>query len=290
MQEYAPLSAVLIGQLLVEFKDKDLFKLVTLKHDDQLEVALRKLGGFKFLSAPVETPEGLKMVDLMDIATAVLLRDYSQQSLSLPLSKVCNLSLSNEIKRMTQAMNLLDVVKHLASGNHRLLVVDDDKPIGLISQRDMCKWLAKHPDNIPPPLRNLAAKQLMIDPLCVKESDPALSAVDKCVKHHYSGVAVVDDKGTLNANFSLSDLRTLVPENFDNLLKMSVIKYLKEMHISIKEPVVVTEETPFPTLVKLVHQNHIHRLYVVDKEFKPKGVISLSSLMDCLYKYAEASM
>jgi hypothetical protein len=41
MLEYTPLSTVPAGQLLFEFKDKEQFKLVTLKRNETVDAALR---------------------------------------------------------------------------------------------------------------------------------------------------------------------------------------------------------------------------------------------------------
>jgi CBS domain-containing protein len=296
MQEHSPLSTVVAGQLLVEFKDRDMFKLVTLNNHETVETALRKLAGFKFLSAPVNVSGSMKIIDLVDIASALVSCDDLKKCFALPIAQVCDLSSAedNEYKLFDQRTNLLEIANYLSKGNHhRVLVVDmedDNKPVGIISQMDIARWLAKHAENVPVALRTLDAKNIMApNPLCVREGDMALSALQKCVKHHYSGVGVVANNGSLVANISLSDLRGLVPET-GNRLKLPVMRFLNETHLVVKEPVTVAADTPFTGLVKLLCQNHIHRLYVVDNDRKPTGLISLTSLLEVLFRYTEGSL
>jgi CBS domain-containing protein len=293
--EHVPLSTVLAGQLLVEIKDKELFKLVTLNSNDTIEAALKKLNGFKILSAPVkyqttdqQTPT-YKKLDLMDIATAITTASIHHDIFNQPIERIVR----EDCKMVDQTASLQDVVNLMAEGrSHRVIVTDsnqDNQLIGVISQMDIARWLTKHNENIPTEIRQMKAKEVMTPKvLSVQLHNAAISAFQQCIEHAYNGVAVVGDKGELIGNLSISDLKGLTNKNFKNL-HLPVQKYISEMNVVPKTPVTCKEDELCPAVLKLMLQNHIHRVYLTDRDNRPTGLIALSNFINKLHNAGQAT-
>jgi len=90
----------------------------------------------------------------------------------------------------------------------------------------------------------------------------------------------VDDSGAMIANLSISDLRGVSPENIKNLLNSSVDHFFKETKKDLlKLPITCVETITFLDAVKLMNQNHIHRIHVVDSSRRPIGVFSTTDTL-----------
>jgi CBS domain-containing protein len=83
-------------------------------------------------------------------------------------------------------------------------------------------------------------------------------------------------------------MKGLTPDNF-HLLQSPTIAYLSFVQKAIKVPVGIDEKTTFPMILKTMSQHHIHRLFIVDNEFKPKGLISVTDIINALYSHSESS-
>jgi CBS domain-containing protein len=74
----------------------------------------------------------------------------------------------------------------------------------------------------------------------------------------------------------------LTPENFHSLLSLNVGRFLEETQQYHKLPVFVHYGDHVDTVAKAMRNNHIHRVFVVDDNKKPVGVISSSDLVNLL--------
>ena len=100
--------------------------------------------------------------------------------------------------------------------------------------------------------------------------------------HKVSGVAVVDGNGALLANLSVTDLKGLSQENFPSLLDPVLEFNDKQVVYKKITPLTVTPDTTFETVVLKIAATGVHRLWIVDKEKKPAGIISLTDVMNLL--------
>lgn len=193
---------------------------------------------------------------------------------------------------MFSAAELLAREEHL----HRVPVLDnhtDRKLVNIITQSQMLdifqKRMALLGDKANAPVLFKTSQEV----LRVKESDTAISAFEKIVQARVTGIAVVNDSGSIVGNMSVRDLKGIHTDGrvFWRLFQ-SVKDFMSHVHAEYqrihgipKELVSVTENSSIKEAVNLMVKNHLHRVYVVDGEKKPVGVVSikdiLKQIIDC---------
>jgi len=289
-----------------------MFTLVTLDDKDTLREALRKFSGHKILSAPVLchprggegqqpqvisygqdstsfSPSNYKMIDLLDIAVALYEHRDNPDVLDMPIYSFCNTSRLNPFLTISSDASVLEALRVISIGVHRIVVLNQatDKPMGIVSQMDILRWITKHFDWVPFELRRSPsvsiASSTQVTTTNLKE--PVIAALRKIVLNRYSGVAVIEEDGSVIANFSISDLRILSEHNI-KLLGHTVEKFLEEikkfpMH---KPPVTCTPDSPLEDVIKTLVNEHIHRVYVANEKGQPIGVVSTSDIVAKLPK------
>lgn len=249
---------------------------------DTIESALRKLAGHKILSAPVQLPTGgYAMVDMAGIAYALASNiDCYQQ----PIATV--IPISEKIDTLDIDSNLVDLIKALAhKKHHRIIVSKDGAPYHLLSQMDVVRYVDKHPNLIPEVTRHSQVKDFMTKPaLTVSVDDKVSDAIKKIVGDSFTGAAVVDGDGRVQANFSVSDLRGIATSRhyIGTLMDYSVENFLKETKRFAKLPVELSETNNLPLAMHELSRHHIHRVHIVDTEERPVGVVTASDIIRCL--------
>jgi CBS domain-containing protein len=115
-------------------------------------------------------------------------------------------------------------------------------------------------------------------------------------------VALVNDAGKLAGNFSATDLKVRIHtphglqslvgtlssrciENEQGLYDETMPKlldtaedYLEKFSPSSLKPACVRLDTTVADAVKTMVEDHVHRLWVIDDDFKPTGVITMTDL------------
>ncbi|GAB4815760.1 hypothetical protein N2152v2_002806 [Parachlorella kessleri] len=210
---------------------------------------------------------------------------------------------------------------------HRLALHDDDGQLtNIVSQSDVVKFLYEHIDELGP-MADATVQELGFvtgTVITVRPDTPALDAMILMEARNISAVAVVAASGSIIANFSISELRTIVSEHFGSL-SLPVGEFLALEHGTeyagyaiMKEDTETIESTPAArfahdrnlrrresnpgyevgqqlitcspeatfaeVLDKLVH-NRLHRVYVCSEGLVPTGVVTLT---DILRKLVEA--
>lgn len=105
---------------------------------------------------------------------------------------------------------------------HRLALFDADGGLtNVISQSDMISFLYKHLNDIgilaSATVSNLGFVRGQEGVLSVRPDTPALDAMVLMEDRNISAVAVVNSSGSIIANFSISELRTIMAEHFGSL-------------------------------------------------------------------------
>lgn len=135
----------------------------------------------------------------------------------------------------------------------------------------------------------------------VNTKDRAIDAFIAMHDKRVSGVAVVDDDGKIVGNISASDLKTI---GYDGTLIARlfypVSKFLKLIashgHIPspghppppAAPPVVAHRDTSFRALIGTLVNARIHRVYVVDDENRPAGVVGFSEVLRAVQQSLDA--
>uniref|UniRef100_A0A7S0X0C9 CBS domain-containing protein n=1 Tax=Chlamydomonas leiostraca TaxID=1034604 RepID=A0A7S0X0C9_9CHLO len=215
-------------------------------------------------------------------------------------SVVHRIALFNSDGAITQIISQTDIVKFLARHKEQLgpLSTKTVEELGLVSGRVEC-----------------------IDP-----GTPAIEAMAAMSYKGLSSLAVVDPNGKILGNFSVSDMRTLMAEHF-GALALPVGEFLAHEHrteyvafnrvraeeegiagraghkfvvdrVARQRPRTPGEEVgqelvlarPGQTLVsvmELLVARRIHRVYVVDEEEKPVGIITCTDILRKLLQMAQ---
>jgi CBS domain-containing protein len=171
---------------------------------------------------------------------------------------------------------------------------------------DVIRWLSKK-GGLSNATKNAPSGTVMSgEPYCVKLSgnqfmlqtkiqlDKVFDALKGCITQGFMGCAVLDGEGRVVANLSVSDLRVCQFHllnskgtshlSFHQSMKETVEKFLSDMKKFAKVPICCKEKDSFESVVHSMFQNHIHRVYVVDSNNKPIGVISTTDVMKQLLK------
>ncbi|KAI8874275.1 CBS-domain-containing protein [Ramicandelaber brevisporus] len=182
---------------------------------------------------------------------------------------------------------LRDAIRAMGSGGlHRVLVVDVDgrgsgkQPPVLLSQTDVVRYIELHPDCVSSLDLDSSVEDCLKQLLVTVPSDSttALTAVRRIASDKVGAVAVIDADGRIVANFSASDCRGLVNTTL-SALNMPVLEFLSRVTATQKAPVVCTPGSTLRQVIEVMHVNNIHRVWVVDDEKKPTGVITLTDVL-----------
>lgn len=198
---------------------------------------------------------------------------------------------------MCQIISMSDAVRFLAANVDKLKTLANVtlRDLGLVTADDNEK--TKNLETVPP-------------------TTPAIEAFTLMVRSGVSGVGVLDDKGKLIANVSVSDMRTIEPEHF-GVLGLPIAEYLalthgtsyagfSGTHSESSEPssptvqlrrnpffakmneggfrksgpylVTVAPDTKFGDLLKVIYEHRVHRVYVCEHEL-PIDVVTLTDVL-----------
>eukprot|EP00123_Amoebidium_parasiticum_P016843 comp23608_c0_seq1/m.40136 comp23608_c0_seq1/g.40136 ORF comp23608_c0_seq1/g.40136 comp23608_c0_seq1/m.40136 type:complete len:307 (-) comp23608_c0_seq1:399-1319(-) len=180
--------------------------------------------------------------------------------------------------------SLLELVEKafLAEHSHRVAVFDEHGTIcAMVTQSDIIRLLFANIDSLGP-VADVTLAQLGITAkpvVSVGLNTPAGDALGLLAERGLSGVAVVDGSGRLVANVSASDFRGItnferLPEPLERFLDFDKKKAPKTYYV-----VTVALEDTLRTALNLYVTEGVHRLYMVDSEGRPTGVITMSDLL-----------
>jgi CBS domain-containing protein len=289
----------------------DTSTVVTVKSSGTVEDAIKVLTENKVLSAPVVNDKGesVGMIDMLDIVSAITkvkpdpvdLLENELRSLEISgramafesVEKVVGLSGRDPLFPVNENAPASEVVDFFAKGIHRTPVfhATESKIVGSCSQSTLIKLLSEnlHMGNIKV-IGAKTAKELGLGaakPITVNKNDNVLKVLDTLQKNSISAVALVEDDGKLAGNFSASDLAGLYKEHFPSFL-LPAFEFLNKHSPASLNSVCCTLDTTLLDITKELTSNKTHRLWVVDGDFKPIGVVSTTDIFKVVrdYQYA----
>jgi len=177
------------------------------------------------------------------------------------------------------------LIRLFGMGVHRVAMLDMNGALAnILSQSDVVKYLSTNlqllGENANRSIRSL--KMISNDKLIVAESDQsAISAFKLLAQNLVSAVPLVDKNGVLSGTLSLSDLKLLHEDLSPLLLTASQYKAIKEPIPSI----VCTPETALGSILTILAESNVHRVWVVDEENKPISVVSITNVCEFLSQY-----
>ncbi len=159
----------------------------------------------------------------------------------------------------------------------------------LVSQTDVIRFLYQNRDNLNQELLHSTVEQTNVFTprpklTLIEEGKTALEAFRMMSKDKMlTCVGVVNRKGQLTYNLSISDFRGMVPGQHLHLLKLRVEDFLKTMRgdemVHHLYPITCGKQTRLVDVMKMVIDHGVHRCWVVGEDLEPIGLISLSDLI-----------
>eukprot|EP00052_Salpingoeca_macrocollata_P004327 m.40689 g.40689 ORF g.40689 m.40689 type:complete len:339 (-) comp14141_c0_seq1:32-1048(-) len=283
------------------------------REDNVLDV-FKGMVKHRFLSVPVLSKTEHKFfgsVDMADIVTHVV-KKFNKEDLrgeekfwqqmteanSFKDVKVKDIirhpvSYANPYKPVEKGYSMMYACELLAREKelHRLPVVDENhKIINLITQSKVVEFMNANKDL----LGEFANKPLAKCPstlkpvVSVNKNTPAIDAFSKMLEQHVSGVALVDDVGTLVGGLSLRDLKVMgtglqsfwrmygTAENFEKWLRTD-----EEARGGKRKLLYVLPSATVGEVLSLLNEHKSHRFIIVEseKKLRPTGVVSLKDIL-----------
>jgi CBS domain-containing protein len=132
--------------------------------------------------------------------------------------------------------------------------------------------------------RELTAADLMtIEPIVVSY-DALVEEAERLIRdHHVTGLPVVDEDGVLVGVISQTDLVHLDDPSVRSLIRRASVG-IRVGEVMSRPPVTVLLTTTLLEAARLMTQQWIHRVVVVDEKGRPLGVLSA---MDFVALFAE---
>mmetsp|Transcript_45783 Transcript_45783/g.115254 ORF Transcript_45783/g.115254 Transcript_45783/m.115254 type:complete len:330 (+) Transcript_45783:108-1097(+) len=285
---------------------KEVFTLTAKNSVDEAVIALSEK---QVLSMPVVDKEGsnklIGSVDMLDVMAYVhkvapTFADLEDDALSsleiagraialMEVRKIIDESGKDALMPLAAETPLTTALELFATGVHRTLLTegDDPTPIGICSQSDVARLVAEFIGaGKLKAMGEITLEKLGLGlekPVCIKGTHSVLYVLQHMMKEGVSCVALVDgESGRLEANFSASDLRGLYRTKFP-AFRLAAVKFLeKKAHDVSLTPVVVNPDSTLAQLITTIVENKLHHVWVVDGDFKPAGVITLTDVMKAI--------
>jgi len=282
-------------------------RLITTTTDTPIGQVFERLVENKILSMPVYSPKAHKWVGFVDMIDLVhhalnelnitqselqvsdLGQIFASKFADQACSSIVGLSKRNPYMPVEQQAPVTSAIELMIKWRvHRVPVVDSDGDLlTVVTQshvaRLIYKWLARYER-----LADSTVEQLQLgykEVFTVKEDESAIDAFRRIYDSAVSAVGVVNEEGKLVGNVSASDLKAI---GYDGKLLsrlfVPVREFIKETRPDGISAISVTSRATFSQVLDKLITNHIHRVYVVDGDSKPIGVISLLEILQAFHQ------
>jgi len=168
---------------------------------------------------------------------------------------------------------------------HRVAVTNcDGLIIKMVSQTDLVTYFNLHRD-ILGSNREKTIEELSLgnsNVFTVSELSPVFSSFASLHRRNISAAAVVNERGCLVGNLSVSDLRGMSISQFSDLALPVKDFLLNDQSSSIQDMVTTSIEATLENVVELLSEARVHRVYVVDAARIPIVVITLTDVIRLL--------
>jgi len=283
-------------------------RIITVTADTTIGSVFKTLVENKILSAPVfntKTHKWVGFVDMVDLVhhalnvlnipkTELDNADFDQllssdKFANEPCGSIVDLSKRNPYLPVDQRAPVTQAIEMMIKWRvHRVPVVDaSGELLTIVTQshvtRLIYKWIARFEQ-----LADSSVEQLKLgygDVITVRQDEEAIAAFRSIHEHGVSAVGVVDGDGKLVGNVSASDLKVIGYDGklFSRLF-VPVSDFVKETRPEGVGAICVTPRASFGQVLDKLVSNRVHRVYVVDENGKPIGVISLLEILQAFHQ------
>lgn len=189
---------------------------------------------------------------------------------------------------MKNDVSLSAVMEEFSKGYHRSAAVRDDsgQVINVITQSDIASFLLQNSqlmkDLLKEPIGPLLDKEKSWnkDVITVEEHESVISALRKMAANHVTGLPIVNKENKVVGNFSASDVRVLEKPSDFKLLSdhvKSFIEFTNQKHP--KGTLSCVASDPVEDVLKIMSNERVHRVYLLDAQRRLQGVVSFTDIM-----------
>lgn len=226
------------------------------------------------------------------------------------VSHAVNLSRADRFWTCQPATSLGKLAVLMSERVRRVAICDPDtnQVLGVVSQTSVLRKIAENisilGDHAHSKIGDVFTKLKSDSVLSVGQGVPARTAFEVMLDNNVSGIALVDDDGRLVTNMSASDIRVMAKMNLDSfdVLSLPALEFVGRMrseasklgvasaHTSfiasddtkIDRAIVVDRADTLGTCINLFVASRLHRVYTVDSEGRPDGILSITDILGAL--------
>jgi len=305
-KDYPPSDAFLLMLAKTTVEEIDFSKkskIISVSRQDSLPSAFKKLIENNILSLPVLNMDDTfyGFIDILDIVTFLidllgeetLTREDVNiyqidafQNATVSQVMVYPISKKNPFHPFPVGSSLLSAMETLASGAHRIPVVNaDNKLVNILTQSSVLQFIQKN-KHLLGEKEKMKLKDIFLSNqyvLSVNNTDKAIDAFRLIRLAKVGAVAVINEEGRLVGNCSARDLKR-ISNNSILLARLfePLENYLKDRH----ELVIATKDESLGEVIDRIVKKKLHRIFILDGDCKPDGLLSLSDILEeLLVKY-----
>ncbi|KAE8581386.1 hypothetical protein XENTR_v10024774 [Xenopus tropicalis] len=172
---------------------------------------------------------------------------------------------------------------------HRLPVMDpiSGNILHILTHKRLLKFLHLFGDTLPRP-RFLQKTILELgigtfrDVAVVQDSSSVYNALEIFVERRVSALPVVNESGQVVGLYSRFDVIHLAAQKIYNNLDISVRDALRLRSLSIEGVLMCYPHESLEVVIDRIVREQIHRLVLVDEDHRPRGIVSLSDILQAL--------
>jgi len=268
--------------------------LIDVDKDATVSDTLKVLADNHLLGVPVkdaDQPDGYRgFVDVLDLVTLLVeINKDNHGSLDFerfrtqPIGDAVDRSKKDEWVTVEPTESLLTVLGRFSKGLHRVAVLAGDgsqKVASVATQTDALRFMLQQEESLKDVMSKSLAQLKLVKEwvLFVSKNDRAINAYKKMHEHKVSAMAVLDDK-TLVASILASDLRNIATAKGLKVLTLPNLDFIsKQRGGDLSISAICRPDDLLGDIIKKIVEHHYHRLWVVDHQMHPIGVVSLTDV------------
>jgi len=267
--------------------------LVDVDKDANVGDTLQLLADNHLLGVPVrdaEGPDGYRgFVDVLDLVSLLVEINKDNHGLDFErfrtqlVGDAVDKSKKDEWIAVDANESVLAVLGRFSKGLHRVALLASDgshKIATVATQTDALRFCLQHESALSEVFSKTLAQLKLVKEwvLFVSKNDRAITSYKKMHEHKVSAVAVLDNKD-LVASISASDLRNISTAKGFKVLTLPNLDFLsKQRGGDLTLSAICKPDDVLGDVVKKVVEHHFHRLWVVDHQMHPVGVVSLTDI------------
>jgi len=279
---------------------KDKFLLAIVDSHANWQQTLETLTKKNVLSAPIFDRQQKRFIGLVDVidllayATTILNEiNLPREELErmafekLPVKAICDISLRNPWCPVYQDLplsSLMDIFSNKVH-IHRVPLVDHEgRVIGLISQSRVIEFLSENKSHLGELVNKPLIPIMSRNVICVNENTQVLDAFLQLLKAKVSGMGVVNNEGALTGQLSANAIKGVLFSKLNLTVKEFLAVTIDKLQLKTSY-LQGTNSTTVGDALEMIAINHLHRIFILDENQKPIGIVTTSDLIEFLQNH-----